>query len=174
MSDRTAIEAFESEFRKTKATCEGAMRQVDDVGLHAQINDGRQNSIAVIVQHLHGNMLSRWTDFLGSDGEKPSRDRDGEFVERGLPRDELMRVWEEGWRCLFDALAPLTDADLGRTVMIRREPHTVGLALVRQMAHYSWHAGQIALIAKHLAGEKWKYLTVPPGGSGEFNRKMGL
>jgi hypothetical protein len=167
------IKAFESEFRKTKAACERAMKQVDDAGLHVQINR-RQNSIAVIVQHMHGNMLSRWTDFLVSDGEKPDRDREGEFVERGLPRDELLRLWEEGWRCVFDALAPLTDDELAGTVLIRREPHTVAMAIVRQVAHYSWHAGQIALIAKHLVGEKWQYLTIPPGGSAAFNRTMGL
>lgn len=173
MSNRTTVEAFEQEFRKTRAACEGAMRQVDDAGLHARINE-RQNSIAVIVQHLHGNMLSRWTDFLNSDGEKPTRNREGEFAERGLSRQELMRLWEEGWECVFDALAALSDADLARTVEIRNEPHTVALAIVRQIAHYSWHAGQIALIAKHLVGEKWNYLTVPPGGSDAFNRKMGV
>src|SRR5579864_8473848 len=112
---------------------------------------------------MHGNMLSRWTDFLISDGEKPSRDRDGEFVDRGLSREQIMTLWEGAWHCVFDALAPLTDADLGRTVMIRKEPHTVALAIVRQIAHYSWHAGQIALVGKHLAGDRWKYLTVPPG-----------
>jgi hypothetical protein len=173
MTARTIIESFGSEFRKTKSACEGAIRQVDDTQLHAQINS-RQNSIAVIVQHMHGNMLSRWTDFLNSDGEKPTRDREGEFADRRLSRNELMRIWDEGWKCVFAALAPLTDADLTRTVLIRKEPHSVALAITRQIAHYSWHAGQIALIAKHLAGENWQYLTIPPGGSGEFNRKMGV
>ena len=173
MSDRRLLQTFESEFRKTKRQAEAAIAQVNDAGLHARLNP-RQNSIAVIVQHIAGNMLSRFTDFLTSDGEKPDRDRESEFVDRDLPRSELMQLWERGWACLFGAIAPLTDADLERTVTIRREPHSVFLALVRQTAHYAWHAGQIALIAKHLKGEGWQYLTIPPGGSGEFNRKMGV
>jgi Protein of unknown function (DUF1572) len=170
---RTTIVAFETEFRKTKSSCESAMAQLTDAELHARINP-RQNSIAVIVQHLHGNMRSRWTDFLATDGEKPDRDRESEFADRDLPRPQLMALWEEGWRCVFDALAPLTDDDLGRTVKIRSEPHTVALAITRQVAHYGWHAGQIALIGKHFAGERWKYLTIPPGGSQPFNRRMGV
>jgi hypothetical protein len=173
MNPRTVIEAFETEFRKTKSACEGAMRQVDDQQLHTQINP-RQNSIAVIVQHMYGNMLSRWTDFLSSDGEKPTRNRESEFVDRHLSRNQLIRLWDDGWKCVFDALSSLTDADLGRTVLIRKAPHTVALAIVRQIAHYGWHAGQIALIAKHLVGENWNYLTIPPGGSAEFNQKMGV
>ena len=173
MSDRPLLQAFESEFRKTKRQAEAAIAQVDDAGLHARLN-ARQNSIAVIVQHIAGNMLSRFTDFLTTDGEKPDRDRESEFVDRNLPRSELMDLWERGWACLFGAIAPLTDADLERTVTIRREPHTVFLALVRQTAHYAWHAGQIVLIAKHLKAEGWQYLTIPPGGSAEFNRKMGV
>ena len=173
MSDRHLLQAFESEFRKTKRQAEAAMAQVDDAGLHTRLNP-RQNSIAVIVQHMAGNLLSRFTDFLTTDGEKPWRGREGEFVDRQLSRPELIDLWERGWACLFGAIAPLTDADLERTVTIRREPHTVFLALVRQTAHYAWHAGQIALIAKHLKGEGWQYLTIPPGGSAEFNRKMGV
>ena len=173
MQERTLLAALESEFRKTKALAEGAMGQVDDAGLYARLNP-RQNSIAVVVQHMAGNMLSRFTDFLTTDGEKPWRDREGEFVDRRLSRPELTDLWDRGWACLFDAIAPLTDADLERTVLIRREPHTVFPALVRQTAHYAWHAGQIALIAKHLVGERWRYLTIPPGGSAEFNRKAGI
>lgn len=173
MSGRHLFEAFGSGFRKTKLQTERAIAQVDDAGLHLRLN-ARQNSVAVIVQHMAGNMFSRFTDFLIAHGEKPSRDREGEFVDRQLSRPELMDLWERGWTCLFDALAPLSDADLARTVMIRREPHTIFLALVRQTAHYAWHAGQIALIAKHFKGEGWQYLTIPPGGSAEFNRTMGL
>ena len=173
MSTRTTIEAFETEFRKTKSSCEAAIGQLDDAGLHARINP-LQNSVAVIIQHLHGNMLSRWTDFLSSDGEKPTRNREAEFAERHLSRERLTGLWEEGWRCVFGALAELTDADLGRTVMIRNEPHTVALAIARQLAHYGWHAGQIALIGKHLLGDRWNYLTVPPGGSSAFNREQGV
>ncbi len=173
MSQRTTIAAFEDEFRKTKAACEGAMRQLDEAQLHAQINP-RQNGVAVIVQHLHGNMLSRFTNFLTTDGEKPTRNREGEFADRKLSREAMMALWEEGWRCVFAALAPLTDEDLARTILIRNEPHTVALAIARQLAHYGWHAGQIALIGKHLLGERWNYLTVPPGGSAAFNQKMGV
>src|SRR5689334_400945 len=115
MNARVTLEALEVEFRKAKSTCERAMAQLDDAALHARINP-QQNSIAAIVQHLHGNMISRWTDFLASDGEKPTRDREDEFVEHNLPRHELMGRWEQGWKCLFDALEPLTDADLPRVV----------------------------------------------------------
>jgi hypothetical protein len=172
-TNRITIEAFETEFHKTKSSCEAAMAQLTDAELHARINP-RQNSVAVIVQHLHGNMRSRWVDFLTTDGEKPDRDRESEFAERGLPRAQLIMLWEDGWRCVFEALAPLTDEDLGRTVRIRNEPHSVALAIARQLAHYGWHAGQIALIGKHLAGERWKYLTIPPGGSAAFNSRMGV
>ena len=173
MHQRTILQCFEDEFRKAKTLAEGAIAQSDDAGLHAQINP-LQNSIATMMQHMAGNMLSRWTDFLTSDGEKPGRNRDWEFVDRRLSRPELLALWERGWKCLFDALSPLSDADLGREVLIRREPHTVALAIVRQIAHYGWHAGQIALIAKHLKGDAWHYLTIPPDGSKQFNRAKGL
>ncbi|MGH7176399.1 MAG: DUF1572 family protein [Tepidisphaeraceae bacterium] len=171
--NRTTIEAFESEFDRSKRYAESTMSQLTDADLHAQLNP-RQNSVAVIIQHLHGNMLSRFTDFLTSDGEKPTRDRDREFVDRNLSRAQLMALWDQGWECVFDAMANLTDADLPRTVTIRAEPHTVALAITRQVAHYAWHAAQIALIGKHLVGERWKYLTIPPGGSSEFNKHKGL
>jgi hypothetical protein len=173
MTDKPMLQVIEEEFRKTKGMAEGAMAQVDDAGLHAQINP-RQNSIAVVVQHMAGNMVSRFTDFLTTDGEKPTRDRESEFADKSLPRPQLIAQWERGWKCLFDAIEPLRDADLDRIVTIRKEPHTVLKALVRQTAHYAWHAGQIALIAKHLKGEGWQYLTIPPRGSAEFNRKKGL
>jgi len=170
MDNRPMLQAFEEEFRKTRATAEGALAQLDDTELHARINP-RQNSAAVIVQHMAGNMISRFTDFLTADGEKPGRDRESEFADNDLPRHELMATWDRGWACLFDALAPLKDDDLMRTVSIRGEPHTVTRAIIRQIAHYGWHAGQIALIAKHLKGEQWHYLMIPPGGSAEFNRR---
>jgi hypothetical protein len=135
MSTRTTIEAFEHEFSQYKRLAEQAIAQVaDDAAMHARINP-RQNSIAAIVQHLHGNMLSRFTDFLSSDGEKPTRDREAECQDRNLSRQELMALWGEAWRCVFAATAPLTDADLGRTVTIRNEPHTVVLAVARPVAH---------------------------------------
>jgi hypothetical protein len=173
MSTRTTIAAFEREFYRTKHYGETAIAQVNDLDLHEQINP-LQNSIAVIVQHLHGNMMSRFADFLETDGEKPTRDRDGEFVDRGLARDQLTQLWNQGWGHVFDALAPLTDDDLWRIVTIRTEPHTVAMAMARQLAHYSWHVGQIALIGKHLVADRWKYLTIPPGGSAAFNARMGV
>src|SRR5689334_7226194 len=118
-------------------------------------------------------MRSRFTDFLTTDGEKPNRNREGEFVQENLPRQEIMTLWEAGWRCVFAAIEPLSPADLERTVLIRNEPHSVVLAITRQIAHYNYHVGQIVLLAKHIKtmrGEEWNYLTVPPGGSKEFNR----
>lgn len=165
------IQTCRAEFRKTRATAERALAQLSDDQLHIRINP-HQNSVAVIVQHLAGNMLSRWTDFPQSDGEKPQRDREGEFVERGLPRAELMALWNRGWAALFAALEPLRDEVLETTVTIRGEPHTVFHAINRQTAHYNLHLGQILLIGKHLQGETWKYLSIPPGGSAEFNRRM--
>jgi hypothetical protein len=173
MSRRAVLESFEAEFWRSRRYVESAVEQVSDDQLHVAINP-LQNSIAVIMQHMAGNMLSRFTDFLTSDGEKPTRDRDGEFVERNLDRRELMALWARGWECMFGAIGPLTDEDLSRVVTIRGEPHTVSAALARQVAHYAWHAGQIALLAKHLKGEGWRYLTIPPGGSAEFNRRTGV
>jgi hypothetical protein len=173
MTSRYLVSEFEEEFRKAKAGCEKALSQIDDAGLHARIND-QQNSAAVVIQHVGGNLVSRFTDFMTADGEKPDRNRDGEFEDRQLPRGELLEIWNRGWACLFAAIAPLTDADLGKTVMIRKEPHTVHKALLRACTHLSWHASQFALIGKHLKGDGWKYLTIPPKQSAEFNRSKGL
>ena len=173
MSGRVVFDAFEAEFMRSRRYVEAAVEQVSDEQLHVAINP-KQNNIAVIMQHMAGNMMSRFTEFLTSDGEKPTRDRDGEFVDRNLDGAEVMAMWARGWECLFGAIGPLTDEDLARVVTIRGEPHTVSAALARQVAHYAWHAGQIALIAKHLKGEGWRYLTIPPGGSAEFNRRMGV
>ena len=173
MSGRDLILAFEKEFQKSRSYCERAIGQLDDASLHVQINP-QQNNIATIMQHVSGNLLSRFTDFLTSDGEKPTRNRDAEFIDQNLSRAELMALWNKAWTCVFDALASLTDSDLSRVITIRKEPHTVQLALIRSCAHAAWHAAQIALIAKHVKGSDWQYLTVPPGGSAEFNRKMGM
>ncbi len=136
------------------------MGQVTDEQLFVTL-DGEMNSIAVIVKHMTGNMRSRWTDFLGSDGEKPDRNRDSEFVEPPATREALMQVWEGGWQHVFSALEPLSDADLGRTVTIRGEPHSVMQAVNRQVAHYAQHIGQIILLAKHFAADRWQSLTIP-------------
>jgi len=158
-------------FRKYKSLGEKAMAQADDEQLAATL-DSESNSIAVIVKHLAGNMHSRFTEFLASDGEKPDRNRDSEFEAPPAARAELMRLWESGWQCLFAALEPLTDADLGRTVTIRGEPHSVLQAINRQIAHYAYHVGQLVLLAKHFQSASWKSLTIPRGKSEEYNRKV--
>ena len=163
MSDRATIDALAAEFRNAKRTADRAIAQVADGELHASLNPW-QNGIAVTIQHVAGNLRSRWADFLTADGEKPGRDRDGEFVDRRLTRAELADLWDGAWAVALAALAGLTDADLGRTVTIRGEPHTVLQAVLRNLTHAVWHVSQIALIAKHYVGPDWAYLTVPPGG----------
>lgn len=173
---RLAIEAFANEFRKMKASAEKAMAQLRDEDLHHQLNP-EQCSIATYLQHLHGNMRSRWTDFLTSDGEKSTRNRDAEFVESPRTREQLLALWNEGWAVVFATLDSLRDADLHKTVLIRTEPHTVALAITRQIAHYAWHVGQIVLLSKHFVlarGGQWDYLTIRPGQSSAFNSKMGM
>jgi uncharacterized protein DUF1572 len=160
-----------SVFRYYKRLAEGAMAQVSDEQLTALIDD-ESNSIAIIAKHMYGNMRSRWTDFLTSDGEKPDRDRDSEFVDAAATRAELMKGWEEGWACLFGALEPLREADLNRTVTIRSEPHSVMQAINRQVAHYSYHVGQIVMLAKHFQSAQWKSLSVPKNRSADFNRRV--
>lgn len=158
-------------FRQYKKLGEGAMAQVTDEQLTATL-DGEMNSIALIVKHMVGNMRSRWTDFLTSDGEKPNRDRDSEFVEPPQTREALMALWEEGWSIFLNTLDGLTDDDLGKTITIRGEAHSVMQAINRQMAHYPMHIGQIVFLAKHLQHEQWKTLSVPRNRSAEFNRKV--
>ena len=158
-------------FRQYKKLAEGAMEQLTDQQL-CQTLDPESNSVAIIVKHMVGNMRSRWTDFLTSDGEKPNRNRDSEFVEPPSDRKSLMDAWERGWKLVFAALEPLTDADLGRTVMIRGEAHSVMQAINRQIAHYSSHVGQIIFLSKHLASEHWKTLSVARNRSAEFNRNV--
>lgn len=158
-------------FRQYKRLAEGAMEQLTDEQL-CQTLDSESNSVAIIVKHMVGNMRSRWTDFLTSDGEKPNRNRDSEFVEPPSDRKSLMDAWEHGWELVIAALEPLTDADLGRTVMIRGEAHSVMQAINRQIAHYSSHVGQIIFLSKHLASDHWKTLSVPRNRSAEFNRKV--
>lgn len=157
-----------------KKHAERAMEQCPDEGLFTTL-DAESNSIAIIVKHMAGNMRSRFTDFLTTDGEKPDRNRDTEFENAPKTRTELMEMWESGWKTLFDALDPLTEADLTRTVTIRTEPHSVMQALNRQLAHYPHHVGQILLLAKHFTFAKtgkWESLSVPRGKSAEFNAKV--
>jgi uncharacterized damage-inducible protein DinB len=158
-------------FRYYKTLAERAMAQLTDQQLVAVL-DRESNSIAVIVKHVTGNMRSRFTDFLTTDGEKPDRQRDTEFVDPPETREALMAVWEAGWACTLAALEPLTEDDLARTVTIRGEAHSVMQAINRQVAHYSYHCGQIVLLAKHLSHAGWKPLTVGRGQSEEFNRRV--
>ena len=158
-------------FRYYKKLAERAIAQVTDTHL-TTVLDGEMNSIAIIVKHMTGNMRSRWTDFLTSDGEKPDRNRDSEFVEPPLSRETLLAAWEAGWECLFHALEGLSENDLARTVTIRGEPHSVMQAINRQVAHYSYHCGQIVLLAKHFNHDQWQSLSVPRRQSSEFNRRV--
>ena len=149
------------DFRKYKELAEGAMTQLRDDELTRAI-DAEANSVALIVKHMRGNMLSRWRDFLTTDGEKPDRERDSEFVDDGsTTRETVMRWWEEGWREVFAAVEPLSADDLGRTVTIRGEPLSVLQALLRQTTHYAYHVGQIVFLAKHFRGEEWRSLSIP-------------
>src|ERR1700682_2510145 len=158
-------------FHFYKKMAEGAIAQVTDEQLFATL-DEEMNSIAIIVKHRTGNMRSRWTDFLTSDGEKPDRNRDTEFVEPSATREELLKVWNDGWDRLFQALDPLTNSDLERIVEIRGEPHSVMQAINRQIAHYAYHCGQIVFLAKHFKASEWKSLSVPRNRSADFNRKV--
>ena len=160
-------------FRYYKKLAERGMEQCPEEGLFAAL-DAESNSIAVIVKHMAGNMRSRWTDFLTSDGEKPDRNRDSEFEDAPKTRGELMGLWERGWKILLDALEGMTDADLTRTVTIRTEPHSVIQAINRQIAHYSYHIGQIVFLARHFAAHtgEWKSLTIPRKKSAEFNARV--
>ena len=157
--------------RYYKLLAERAMAQIPDEAFGITL-DAESNSIATIVKHLAGNMRSRFTDFLASDGEKPDRNRDGEFEEPPGTRTEVMEVWENGWNCLFHALTPLTEEDLTRKILIRAEPHSVMQAINRQIAHYSYHIGQIVYLAKHFAGNEWRAVTVPRGKSAEFTARV--
>ena len=158
-------------FRYYKKLGERAMWQCPDDALLESL-DEESNSIAIIVKHMAGNMRSRWTDFLTTDGEKPDRNRDTEFETPPKTRAELMELWERGWKHVFDALEPLNDEDLVRTITIRTEPHSAMQAINRQLAHYSYHVGQIVYVAKHLAGNKWQTLTIPKKKSAEFNARV--
>ncbi|PYU68081.1 MAG: hypothetical protein DMG49_16970 [Acidobacteria bacterium] len=158
-------------FHYYKKLGDRAMAQCPNEGLFTAL-DAESNSIAIIVKHLAGNMRSRWTDFLTTDGEKPDRNRDTEFEAPPTARAELMELWERGWKCAFDALQPLRDEHLSRTITIRTEPHSVMQAINRQIAHYSYHVGQIVYLARHFAGDKWQTLSVPKKKSAEFNSKV--
>lgn len=170
-SEAIFLESAMATFRSQKKLAERAIEQLNDDQLRRPL-DANTNSVAVIMKHMAGNMLSRWTDFLTTDGEKTWRKRDGEFVDDFGSRDEIMAVWERGWDCVFGALSALTPEDLTRTVRIRGKPHTVFLAIHRHLDHYGYHVGQIVLVARVLAGDKWTTLSIPRGQSEEYNRRV--
>ena len=160
-------------FDSIKTQAERAAAQVDDAAFFAALG-AEENSIALVMKHMAGNLRSRFTDFLANDGEKPDRDRDSEFEQAPADsRAAILARWAEGWRILFDTLDTLTPADLARTVTIRGEPHTVIQALSRQLVHQSHHAGQVVLLAKHAAGARWQTLSIPRGKSAVFTRELG-
>jgi hypothetical protein len=167
------LENVAVEMRKLKTLADRAIAQVRDEDFTVAL-DPESNSLAVLMRHVGGNLRSRFHDFLTTDGEKPDRDRDSEFVAlEGTTRADLLAVWETGWTTLLDSVDALLPADLEKTVTIRGEPHSLIQALERALVHLAYHVGQIVFLAKHLQGSAWKNLSVPRGASAEFNRKMG-
>lgn len=166
----TFLESSIKQFRYYKSLGDRAIEQASDETLHWQYN-AESNSIAIIVKHLWGNMRSRWTDFLTSDGEKPWRLRDEEFENEDSSREEILYQWEVGWSCLFTALEGLKVEDLSKIVYIRNEGHTVMEAINRQLAHYPYHVGQIVYLARMQAGSKWKSLSIPKNQSKIYNEQ---
>ena len=158
-------------FQSQKSMADRAIVQTSDAALHQPL-DENTNSIALIMKHVAGNFLSRWTDFLSTDGEKPWRNRDSEFKDEFTSRQQIMEFWERGWKCVFDTLAALKPEDLGKTVYIRQEPHGVVDAILRSMSHSGYHVGQIVQTARVMAKDQWQTLTIPRGGSQQFNQQM--
>lgn len=168
MHENLFLETAADYFRAQKKLAEQAMAQVNDEQFFRQL-DAESNSIAMIVKHVAGNLRSRWTDFLTTDGEKSDRNRDSEFVNGAEEtRQSVFKRWELGWQCLFDSLGRLTPEDLEKTVTITSEPHSVMQAIQRGLTHAAQHAGQIVLLAKHYAGPGWRTLSIPRGKSQEF------
>ncbi|WP_018616377.1 DUF1572 domain-containing protein [Segetibacter koreensis] len=165
------LDSVKKQFSYYKMLGEKAIDQLPDDKLFWQCNE-ESNSVASIVKHLSGNMLSRWTDFLTTDGEKDWRNRDEEFENDMQTRDAVLDKWNSGWNCLFNALNSLTQDDLKKEIFIRNEPHTVIEAINRQLSHYPYHVGQIVFIGKMICGSNWKSLSVPKRKSQEFNAEM--
>jgi len=166
---RNVVSSIEAEFRRYKALAESAMAQLSDGELR-EPEPGGGNSVAVVVWHVGGNLASRFTEFLTTDGEKPWRHRDGEFTARDVDRAELIAFWERGWEVLLGTLADLTDEDLTRTITIRGVELRVDEALHRALAHTSYHVGQVVYRARSLRGDAWRFLSIPPGGTEAYNR----
>lgn len=169
MAAEALLDTIRFEFARMKKLCDAAIAQLNDEELH--VMPGKDaNSVALIMQHLAGNMISRWTDFLTSDGEKSWRNRDAEFEEAGLDRAQLLARWEEGWKVFTDTLNALSENDLAKTVTIRGEGLTAQQALLRQVSHYSYHTGQLVYVARLHCGDRWKSLSIPKGQSKAFNQ----
>jgi hypothetical protein len=169
MNGMRYLEDVTARFREARMQCDRALGQVPFASWGQRL-DPESNSLTTLVLHLSGNMISRWTDFLTADGEKPDRDRDAEFEDpEGLTQEALLERWARGWTCLFEALSALGESDLERQVTIRSQPHSVVEAINRQLAHYALHTGQIVFLAKHLAGGQWRTLSIPRGGSAAWN-----
>jgi hypothetical protein len=167
MNDRTVMNAFQGEFERYRRLCEDAMTQVSDLDFCTQLNP-TQNSISEIVERMYGDMVSRWTTISLANPDKLIRGCDCGYIERGRDRDALMSRWNQGWDRVFEMLETLSDSDLDRIVMIGGVPHTIATIVARQISHCAWHAGRIALIARHLAGDDWKFISVAPTGLREL------
>jgi hypothetical protein len=158
-----------SAMRAYKKLAEKAIAQLKEEEFFVTL-DEEANSVAIVMKHMAGNMISRWTDFLTSDGEKPDRNRDMEFViDAQTMKDDVLAYWERGWKCVFDAIDPLTVEDFEKTVLIRGEEHTIVQAINRQLMHYAYHIGQIVFLAKHFRSAEWKSLSIPRNRSADFN-----
>jgi hypothetical protein len=165
------LESAIAVFQKHKHWADQAIGQLSDENLRRPL-DEHSNSVAVIMKHVAGNLLSRWTDCLTTDGEKPWRNRDQEFVDDLANRQEVLDCWERGWRCLFESLGSLVPEDLLKTITVRGEPHSVLLAIERSLAHCSYHVGQILMVARHWSGENWQTITIPRGQSASYNQTV--
>jgi hypothetical protein len=171
MNERAWLDEVIHQYRSHKKRCERAAAQVSDEDLFESL-EGNPVSIAILMKHLGGNHRSRWRDFLTTDGEKQDRNRDSEFVVEGETRKSIRGHWDEGWRITFETLESLEPEDLGKTITIRGEPHTVVEALTRNLTHLAYHTGQIVHLARHFAGDHWQMLSVPLGKSDEYNASM--
>jgi hypothetical protein len=168
---QTYLDSVKKRFLTHRLMGEKTLERLNEAQLNWQPGEG-SNSIYLIIKHISGNMLSRWTDFLTSDGEKPWRNRDTEFENSHATREEVLELWKKGWDCMMQALDSLQEADLEKTVYIRSEPHAVVDAINRQLAHIPYHVGQIVYIGKMLMKEQWESLSIPKGKSADFNKKM--
>jgi hypothetical protein len=171
MIEETFLQSALKEFRDYKALGDKTFVQLEEKDFHFQPNV-ECNSIAIIIQHLHGNMLSRFTNFLNEDGEKQWRQRDDEFEIHSFTKEQLLKLWEEGWQIVLNTIESLRPEDLSKTIFIRSKPHSVMAAINRQLTHYASHVGQIILLGKIIKGKTWQTLSIPRGQSKAFNNKM--